>query len=227
MAMNTQTIYRVVHEHTNTLFKKLQYSKSVADTVRDWTPISADKVASDSPYALINLLAHLQDEMRQTANKNAGRANIQKSMQAIIKNAQKVTSNKTLHDYYEIDGEVYACDSYRIIHSYESFEIGKPSEGFKQSQEIINDAKAKATEELKLPTVGDLKSFIALKRMESSKDIIYNFGEDKPSANAVYLLDMITAFKNTKAYYNGSLLPTVIYFAGDDGEGVLMTIKKR
>ena len=182
---------------------------------------------------LINLCVSLQDDIRQKANKAAGKGNIEKGMQAVIKSASKANLSG-MAGYFLSNGLPTVCDGFRLIRSKVPFYIGEPVQGI-DAQKIFDGSPREAGTELELPSLGELKSYVKLQKLENSsrsksdrtKGITYDFGENKPKLNAEYLLDMLTAFPDAKAYYNSQNIYSAVYFNSETGEGILMPIRKQ
>ena len=183
---------------------------------------------------LINLCLSLQDDIRQKANKAAGKGNIEKGMQAVIKSASKANISG-MAGYFLSNGLPTVCDGFRLIRSKVQFDIGEPVQGI-DAQKILDGNARDAGTELELPSLGELKSYIKLQKLENSsrsksdraKGITYDFGEEKPKLNAEYLLDMLTAFPDARAYYDSqSTNLSPVYFNSETGEGIVLPVWKR
>lgn len=182
---------------------------------------------------LINLCANLQDDIRQKTNKSAGNGNIEKGMQAVIKSAAKKTLSN-MAGYFLSNGLPTVCDGFRIMRSKVPLDIGEQVKGL-DAQQIFDSTIREADTVLELPSLGELKSYIKLQKLENSsrdksdrtKEIIYDFGEERPKLNAGYLLDMLTAFPDAKADYDSRRAQiSPVYFNSETGEGILMPIRK-
>lgn len=88
--------------------------------------------------------------------------------------------------------------------------------------------------EFKLPTSAEIAQYIRdekAKRNKYDRTIIHYVFPDGTTVNAKYLQIMIDAIPNAKAYGKYRYVeykPYIngIYFTSDDGEGILMTIKR-
>ncbi len=219
--LSTEKIYNVVYEYLKNEIEDID------ETLKNWNILPVGKTGSGS-MALINLCATLQDDIRTKANKTAGKGNIEKAMKAVIKSAEKI-NRPALAGFFISDGRPCVCDGFRIIRPYDMLEIGKPVEGV-DIEKFLVPAKAGATAELELPTLGDIKAYIKITKAEGKADkrgnIVFDFGKNKPACNAVYLLDMLTAYPTAKAYYAPDRIFDPIYFIDEKGEGMLMPLHK-
>ena len=225
--LNTETIYKTIYSY----LKNQQGVEDLDAYLKTWLRTKSYS-SPGSIGDLINLCANLQDDIRQKANKTAGKGSIEKGMQAVIKSASKANISG-LAGYFLSNGLPTVCDGFRIIRSKAPFDIGEPVKGL-DAQQIFDGSPREAGTELELPSLGELKSYIKLQKLENSsrsksdrtKRITYDFGENKPKLNAEYLLDMLTAFPDAKAYYDsrGTQLSPV-YFNSETGEGILMPIQ--
>lgn len=221
--LNTETIYKTIYSY----LKNQQGVEDLDAYLKTWTrtkPNSSPCSIGD----LINLCANLQDDIRQKTNKAAGKGNIEKGMQAVIKSASKANISG-MAGYFLSNGLPTVCDGFRLIRSKVPFDIGEPIQGL-DAQKIFDGSPREAGTELELPSLGELKSYIKLQKLENSsrtKEILYDFGEEKPKLNAEYLLDMLTAFPDAKAYYDlRSTQLSAVYFNSETGEGILMPVRR-
>ena len=230
VALSTETLYKALYSYSKGEIENLD------DQLKRFSNenITASNVISirGDQYMLINLLVALQQEIREKANKKAGKGNISKAMQAVIKSIPDY--RPSLKGYF-LSGEnkdiLTVCDGFRIIRSFESFEVGELVEGADITS-IMDTAKKDSTEKLELPTLGELKAHIKLKKAEQysrkAKYIIYDFGEDLPVVNAEYLFDILTAFPEARAYKKAGQAGIIdaIYFEAEGGDGVLLPLRK-
>ena len=87
--------------------------------------------------------------------------------------------------------------------------------------------KAEKLEPLELPTVAELKAWAAAhggkKALSAGKAKPYIWG-GVVGVNVYYLIDMLQALDNCKAYIPESK-NSAIYFSGDNGEGILLPVR--
>ncbi len=224
--MNTNKIYQVVYNYLNGEVNNLD------ELLEGWERAEADptKVIGGIP-ALIALCAALRNEMRAEANKSNGKANIAKAMKAIIKNVPDY--RQQLKGAFVQNGKQYACDGYRAIRLNNSIDLpAPPVEPTMDFEQLFADTKRNATTPLETPALGELKAYVKIKKAENKakygkranrETILWNFGEEQPTVNAVYLLDILTAFPNSTITY--STLTAPLYFSHDDGEAILLPMR--
>jgi hypothetical protein len=91
---------------------------------------------------------------------------------------------------------------------------------------IVDNAKADTNKTLPLPTVGELKAYIAQSKAFFAKKshIVWWWGEGTPAVSANLLLDMLTLFPDaeTVAY---STPVSILYFSDGHGDGILCPIR--
>lgn len=223
--ISTSTIYSVIYDY---LINK-EGIKDLDDQLAKgiWDATNPTKTTGGVP-ALIALCAALRDDMRRKANKADGKANIEKAMRAIIKNVPEHLTS--FQGAFVIDGKQYVCDNYRAIRLNTPIDL--PTSPVPCTFDIAGrfaEAQANAVKPLETPSLGALKAHIKLKKAENKFNrgknapiIMWKFGRDLPSVNAVYLLDILTAFPDALITYSINHAP--LYFSHADGEALLMSI---
>ena len=224
--LSTSKIYQVVY---NYLINN-EGIKNIEDMLEKWEATDPTKASSGVP-ALITLCAALREEMRSEANKANGKANIEKAMKEIIKNAPD--HNRQLQGAIVIGEKQYACDGHRAIRLNTPIDLpAAPVPCTIDFNRIFDDARHNATTRLETPTIGELKTYIKIKKAENKAKygkyanrqcILWDFGEGRPTVNAVYLLDILTAFPDAAITF--STLTTPLYFSHADGEAILLPVR--
>ena len=220
--ISTSTIYSVIYDYLINEEGIKDLDDQLAKGI--WDATNPTKTTGGIP-ALIALCAVLRDDMRREANKAAGKANIEKAMRAIIKNAPEY--QKPLQGAIIIDGKQYVCDGYRAIRINTPIDLPIPPEPctFDIAGHFA-EAQANAVKPLETPSLGDLKAHIKLKKAENKAKygkgeyILWDFGEGRPVVNAIYLLDILTAFPDALITYSTNHAP--LYFSHTEGDAVLM-----
>jgi hypothetical protein len=189
--------------------------------------------ASSGVGALITLCAALRDDMRTEANKASGKANIEKAMRAIIKNAPD--HQRQFQGVFFSDGKQCACDGHRAMRLNTPLDLPAPPVPFTMDiDRLFADAQRNATTPLETPSQSELKSYIKITKAEykakygknaNKKTILWDFGECRPVVNAVYLLDILTAFPDATITFSTMTAP--LYFSHADGEAVLMPVRMK
>jgi hypothetical protein len=225
--LSTSKIYQVVYNY----LVNNEGIKNLDELLEKWEATDPAKASSGVP-ALITLCAALRDEMRREANKANGKANIEKAMRAIIKNAPE--HQRQLQGAFVRDGKQYACDGHRAIRPNAPIDLPAPPVPCTMDfNRLFADARHNATTPLNTPTIGELKTYIKIKKAENKakygkyanrQRILWDFGEGRPTVNAVYLLDILTAFPDATITY--STLTAPLYFSHADGEAILLPVRK-
>lgn len=226
--LSKNKIYQTVYKY----LVEAEGIKNLDDILKTWT-VSDPTKASNGVPALITLCAALRDEMRTEANKANGKANIEKAMRSIIKNAPD--HKPELQGAIVIGDKQYACDGYRAIRLNTPIELpAAPVPCTLDLTRIFDEAQRNATTPLETPSQGELKSYIKIKKAEykakygrkaNDKTILWDFGENRPVVDAVYLLDILTAFPDATITYSTANAP--IYFSHADGDAVLVPVRRR
>ena len=228
--LNTSTIYQVVYDY---LINK-EGIKDLDDQLAKgiWDATDPTKTTDRGVPALIALCAALRNDMRREANKANGKANIEKAMRAIIKNAPEYQEH--LQGAIVIDGKQYVSDGYRAIRLNTPIDFPAPPVPCTiDFVRFFTEAQRDATTPLKTPALAELKTYIKITKAENKAKygkganeqcILWDFGEGRPVVNAVYLLDILTAFPHATITF--STLTAPLYFSHINGEALLMPIKR-
>ena len=116
------------------------------------------------------------------------------------------------------------CDGYRAVRLNSDIpELEHVAPEAVQSLGRLIDG-AKKEEALELPSVADVKAWIAAhggKKYATIKPMPLG---GLTAVNALYLLDMLQALENVRAYIPGSDYEA-IYFEGDNGDGILLPVR--
>jgi len=226
--LSKSTIYQVVY---NYLINNAEI-KNLDDLLEKWEATDPTKATGGVP-ALITLCAALRDDMRREANKANGKANIEKVMRAIIKNAPE--HQRQLQGAFVHDGKQYACDGHRAMRLNTPIDLPVPPVPCTiDIDRLFADARRNATTPLETPSQGELKSYIKITKAENKtkygkgankKTILWDFGEGRPVVNAAYLLDILTAFPDATITF--STLTAPLYFSHADGEAILLPVRMK
>ncbi len=223
--ISTSTIYSVIYDYLINAEGIKDLDDQLAKGI--WEATDLTKAAGGVP-ALIALCAVLRNDMRREANKANGKANIEKAMRAIIKNVPK--HQKHLQGAIVIDGKQYVSDGYRAIRLNTPIDFPAPPEPCTiDFVRIFTDAQRYATTPLKTPALAELKTHIKITKAENKAEYgkdanEWDFGEGRPVVNAVYLLDILTAFPDATITFSISTAP--LYFSHTNGEALLMPMPR-
>ena len=226
--LSKEKIYQVIYKY---LIEE-EGIENLDNLLTTWEVTDPTKASSGVP-ALITLCAALRDDMRTEANKSCGKANIEKAMRAIIKNAPD--HKREFQGVFFSDGKQCACDGHRAMRLSKPIDLpAAPVPRTIDFNRVFDDAQRNATTPLETPTIGELKAYIKTKKAEykakygrkaNDKTILWNFGKDRPVVDAVYLLDILTAFPDATITYSTTTGP--LYFCHTDGEAVLMPVRMK
>jgi len=224
--LSTNKIYQVVYDY----LVSNEGIENLDDLLETWE--ATDPAKAEGTPALITLCAALRDDMRREANKASGKANIEKAMRAIIKNAPE--HQRQLQGAFVRDGKQYACDGHRAIRLNTPIDLpAAPVPCTTDFNRIFDEARHNATKPLETPALGELKSYIKITKAEykakygknaNKKTILWDFGKDRPAVNAVYLLDILTAFPDAAITCGTMTAP--LYFSHADGEAILLPVRR-
>jgi len=226
--LSKNKIYQVVYNY----LVSNEGIENLNDLLKTWT-VSDPTKASNGVGALITLCAALRDEMRSEANKACGKADIEKSMRAIINNAPE--HMRQLHGAIVKGGKQYACDGHRAIRLNTPIDLpAAPVPCTIDFDRLFADARHNATTRLATPTLGELKAYIKIKKAENKakygksankETILWYFGEGRPVVNAAYLLDILTAFPDATITCGTMTAP--LYFCHTDGDAILLPVRMK
>lgn len=226
--LNTSTIYQVVYDY----LASNEGIENIDALLEKWEATDPAKAMSGTP-ALITLCAALRDDMRTEANKASGKANIEKAMRAIIKTAPE--HQRQLQGAFVSDGKQCACDGYRAMRLNTPLDLPAPPVPCTMDiGRLFADARHNAATPLETPSQGELKSYIKITKAEnkakygknaSRQCVLWDFGEDRPAVNAVYLLDILTAFPDAAITF--STLTAPLYFSHAEGEAILLPVRAK
>ena len=226
--LSKSTIYQVVYNY----LVSNEGIKNLDDLLKTWT-VSDPTKASNGVGALITLCAALRDDMRTEANKASSKANIDKAMRAIIKNVPD--HKRQFKGAFLSDGKQCVCDGFRAIRLNTPIDLpAAPVPCTIDFDRIFDDARHNAATPLETPTLGELKSYIKIIKAENKAKygknanrqcILWDFGEGRPIVNAVYLLDILTAFPD--AAITCGTVTDPLYFSHADGEAILLPVRRK
>lgn len=225
---STSTIYQTIYNY----LVSNEGIENIDKLLEQWEITDPTKAAGGLP-SLVTLCAALRDDMRTESNKANGKSNIDKAMRAIIKNVPEY--QKQLQGAFDSDGKQCACDGFRAIRLNTPLDLPKPPVPCTMElSRLFTDARNHATTPLETPTLSELKSHIKITKAENKtkygkdankKTILWDFGEDRPAVNAVYILDILTAFPD--AAITCSTLTAPLYFTDAAGEAILLPVRAK
>lgn len=168
---------------------------------------------------LVNLILDVKEAMEMDYAKKNGTSEKLKCAKNILKRA--ASSREILkYAYTDKSGIQTICNSYCMVRLTEPLNLPE----LPAKMEYVNVKrimpKQKKPVTLELPSVADLKTYIALKKAEKMKGIAYSFGENLPKVDATVLLDVMTLVPHAVATYE---FPMVV-FNNDKGDYALLCV---
>ena len=218
--MTTEKIYSTLLNYVNTLNENdQQFIVKSIDSNSRFTDCGIGTIT------LVNLLVDLKEDIAIKNAKSNGSIDSLKSAKDILKAADKGYRDACKGAWVANDKQI-VTDCYRALRFNTPLELPVlPDSLTPINIEQIFSGVYQNEHEYPLPTIGELKTFIAMEKANGNgKGIKYNIGDDYPLLNAEYLLSMISGLKNCKAYYANAVMP--IYFKGENGDGLLTPIRR-
>lgn len=174
---------------------------------------------------LANVMVDLQRSIRAENNKKAGSG----SWERLAKRMEKTTQRETMAGIIINDGAHYLCDGSRAVRLPEQIEYKRAAQELDVKKML--DGAAKNEKPRDMPSVGELKSHIALEKARrkaeggrpSKAPILWSFGEGLPSVNAEYLLDFCEVMPKARLAYTHNT--ALIYFKDGRTEAVLLPVR--
>ena len=175
------------------------------------------------------LSADLAEQVRTEYAASRGEANAARTISALLKANRKDSGRTALH-YAWIDGKgrQCVCDGFRAFRLNEALPLeerpadaGEPLNLDKVVPDIRRGYAAAA-----LPGAKEVKAFIALERAAKGRKVspVWDFGKDKPTVNAAYLVDLLNVLPDaTEIYCGGPFSP--LYAKSERGDAVLLPVR--
>lgn len=201
--------------------------------------IKADLVDHQEPvayFALQNLIAEVEEEIRDECNKASGNGNVGKAAERILRSASR-DRRECFHKAYRGKKGVLLCDSYRAVRfnldtapvlvehpeRYDYPDIDRIIDGSKYNDVPVN-----------VPSLGELRAFIKTEkaRLKAKKEkgvrLKLNEGtETEIHLDAEFLLDMLEALPcATVTASRQRTAISAIYFKAENGDGVLLPLRQ-
>ena len=178
---------------------------------------------SDNNYVTIaELKAGLEENIRESVNRNSGKPSLAKAMNNVIKAAKKDGIRPSLMGGFMNDDWLSVCDGYRVIQTKEPIELEMIPSHLDALKVMIDDHYNKT---VKLPTIQEVKQYIKMMKAGSAeKYIILETEYDEQIAfNPVYLLDLLEAIPSEYGQYNSNIGP--IYLENDTTRGLVLPVR--
>ena len=156
-----------------------------------------------------------------------------KTEKTVLKIFKNDAPRDLCHAMFEDAGKYCACDGYRLLRFSEplSSDIPVTFENL-NTVKVIGDPAA-YTVSLPLPSASDLRKDMKIAKSGHcaaghvhGDGKTYDFGYGLPLVNAAFLLDMLDALPDCKAYCQKDRLNAPVYFVSGENDGLLLTIRK-
>ena len=159
---------------------------SILEMVKEYAQTQDLRIMND-------LIRGLEEDIRNENNKANGKSNVAKAIKAITGNKENTRDQfKTawLHN-----GRITALDGYHMITTSEPVNVELQDNAPINVTPVLEGFAYATLEELETPSIGDLKTKIAMDKAEGKKGSlwIWDDGSTKIAVNTKYLLDMLTA----------------------------------
>ena len=137
------------------------------------------------------------------------------------------SNRKDMQGVFSEDGFSCVCDGYRLVRLKADLpSLPHVKTDFKASKALPKEAGR----EIKLPTIPELKSWIAERKAKipgpwkpRENAYILTDGDFRMGVNPQYLLDMLQIFPVSTARYTTAVSP--LYFSSENGDGVLLPVR--
>lgn len=125
-------------------------------------------------------------------------------------------------------GRSCICDGFRAVRLTDSFASLPTVPAWQELPRVFAEPET-YTRALKLPTVAEVKKSMAQQKAAEGKNCrpLWDFGEGLPLVSAEYLIDMLSIMPGCTAYIAArNVERSPIYFRADNGDGVLLPVRK-
>ncbi len=222
--MNAEKVYaaatKALRGITAELSKKPEDAKKLYDEVMN----NPEEWAWGSPF--LYELGKLAREAKEEIVGKSGKKDALAACKAILKVA-KGLPRECLHGAWtDKEGWQVVCDSFRAVRMKEHIDVLPSAQGTDVIDRLWDNVRENSVE-MKLPTIGEVKAFIASEKAAGKKDFFYDFGEDKPAVDAKYLLDLLKLGLDETAMISYRYpMTTAIYMHGEGVEVLLLPVRK-
>ena len=158
-----------------------------------------------------------------------------RAMVRVIKSATRDKNHPCLWGSWRDHGRQYVCDGFRLVMLFTPADLPAiPDDiGTIDAERILEPARMNNGAILNLPDAATVRAYIKTEREKHRGERpaykpLWDFGDGLPRVNAQYLLDMLETFPDAVATCRTEKpLISSIYFRSDDGDGVLLPVRKK
>lgn len=219
--MNAEKVYAAATAALKIVISDMYDSTTSAQKCYDMVMNNPDNEALPA----LSILGRLAREAKEEIVSKGGKKDELAACKAIVKSAQGQYREDLHGTWIDKEGWQCMCDCFRAVRLKEHLDALPESKGI-DLERIMSSARENSVE-LKLPTIGEVKAFIASEKAAGKKEFRYDFGEGKPAVNAKYLLDMLKLGLDDTAMISSKYpMTTAIYMRGEGVEALLLPVRK-
>ena len=173
----------------------------------------------------LSILGKLAREAKEEMVSKGGKKDVLAACKAIVKSAQGQCRDNLKGAFIDKEGYQCLCDGFRAVRLKDHLDALPTAEGI-DLERIFKPCREYSVE-MKLPTIGEVKAFIASEKAAGKKEFRYDFGEGKPAVDAKYLLDLLKlGLDETAKIHSRYQMTYAIYMHGEGVEAILMPVRK-
>ena len=178
------------------------------------------------------MAAALEEKVRADAAKSCGCGNAAATLEKMFKGQ---TNHKLAGAWTDEKGRQCICDGFRGYRLHKALpltQLDKDVVPFDLSK-IIDPLETRENVPVNVPSVKEIKEFIALERAKSANgdkrgkkaDTVMDLGRGLPAVNARYLLELLTVLPDVKVYAKkgGRLEP--LYAVSERGDAIVLPVR--
>lgn len=214
-ASATAALRSLIYETYDSLTNAQKIYDKVLNNPEDWK-------AKPFLYELGKLAREAKEEMVSKGGKKDALA----ACKAILKVAQG-SVREILHGaWIDKEGWQVVCDGFRAVRMKDHLDALPTAQGTDLDRLWTNARENR--EEMKLPTIGEVKAVIASKKASGQKaHFVYDFGDDLPAVDAKFLLDLLKlGLDDTAMISERAPMTSAIYMRGEGVEAILLPVRK-
>lgn len=220
--MNAEKVYASAIAALRGIINEISDPKQNAQKLYD-SVLNEPEAWKAKPF--IYELGKLARDAKEEIVSKGGKKDELAACKAIVKSAQGGPRDNLKGAWTDKEGWQVVCDGYRAVRMEEHLDALPAVQG--ADIDRVFDAARENSVEMKLPTIGEVKAFIASEKAAGKKEFRYDFGENKPAVDAKYLLDMLKlGCYDTARISRRSPMISAIYMHGEGVEAILLPVKK-
>jgi hypothetical protein len=222
--MNAEKVYAAATKALRSIIDETSDSPARTQKIFDQVMNNPEEWEWSSPF--LYELGKLAREAKEEIVSKDGKKDALAACKAIIKVAKGINHEEIHGAWIDKDGWQVVCDSFRAVRMKDHLEALPSAHGSEIIGRVWESARGNSVE-VKLPTIGEVKEFIASEKAAGKKDFRYDFGEGMPAVNANYLLDLLKiGLDETAMISKKAPLISAIYMRGEGVEAFLMPVRK-